>query len=68
MLNLIQDLYKMLNRHKKSYIKVIFLNDDISLEKSGQSGKSYKSYISYIEFILFFSKTIKNKNIFIYFF
>lgn len=56
MLNLIQDLYKILNHYKKSYIKVIFLNDDFSLEKSGQSGKSYKSYISYIEFILFFKK------------
>lgn len=68
MLNLIQDLCKILNRYKKSYIKVIFLNGDISLEKSGQSGKSYKSYISYIEFILFFSKKIKNKNIFYIFF
>lgn len=54
MLNLIQDLHQILNRCKKSYIKVIFFDDDISLEKSDQSGKSYKSYISYIEFILFF--------------
>ena len=46
----------MLNRYKKSYIKVIFLNDDFPLEKSGQSDKSYKSYKSYIEFILFSEK------------
>ena len=56
MLNLIQDLHQILNRYKKSYIKVIFLNGDFSLEKSGQNGKSYKSYKSYIEFILFFWK------------
>lgn len=61
MLNLIQDLHQILNRYKKSYIKVIFLNDDISLEKYGQSGKSYISYISYIEFILFFRKNRKLK-------
>lgn len=46
----------MLNHCKKSYIKVIFLSDDFSLEKSGESAKSYKSYKSYIEFILFFEK------------
>ena len=56
MLNLIQDLHQILNRYKKSYIKVIFLSDDFSLEKSGKSAKSYKSYKSYIEFILFFLK------------
>ena len=56
MLNLIQDLHQILNRYKKSYIKVIFLNVDFSLEKSGQNSKSYKSYKSYIEFILFFGE------------
>ena len=56
MLNLIQDLCKILNRYKKSYVKVIFLNDDFTLEKSRQNSKSYKSYKSYIEFILFFWK------------
>ena len=56
MLNLIQDLHQILNHYKKSYIKVIFLNGDFSLEKSGQNSKSYKSYKSYIEVILFFWK------------
>ena len=56
MLNLIQDLCQILNHYKKSYIKVIFLNGDFVLEKSGQNSKSYKSYKSYIAFILFFWK------------